>query len=308
MTFNFLLASTTHYGLTCAQSLTADDFVCHGVLTPPPRPLGRKQILTPTPVQTWAQNQTPAPPIFFINQKITPDIKDNLPPVDFLIVVDFGYYIPQWLIDFPQFAALNIHPSALPQYRGASPGQFVIKNGDSHSAVSLILLHQKMDSGDLLTQIPFAVNPTWNTTAYYDYAFRLVTQNTPSILAQTLSDFATQKVTPQPQSGIPSFAPKISKKDAFISWDDFQFALAHPQATQALALERQIRAFHPWPLSWTLAPTKNGPKRLQLLTAHLENHRFVLDQVKLEGETTKNWPDVTQRLAAAPPISPLTYY
>jgi methionyl-tRNA formyltransferase len=153
-----------------------------------------------------------------------------------------------------------------------------------------------MDSGNLLAQIPFPVNPTWHTTAYYDYAFALVTKNNPSILVQTLSDFASQKLTSQAQSGNPSFAPKITKKDAFIPWATLQFALTHPNTPEAFDLERQIRAFTPWPISWTLAPTASGEKRLQLLTAHLENHHFVLDQVKLEGENTKNWHDLASRL------------
>jgi methionyl-tRNA formyltransferase len=219
-----------------------------------------------------------------------------LPTCDFLLVVDFGYYIPDWLIHFPRQLAINVHPSALPQYRGASPGQYVIKNGDSTSAVSLITLAAAMDAGDLLAQIPFAVCPTWTTSDYYTYAFQLITCGSPSCLAHTLTNFTTGAITMTPQIGAPTFAPKITKADAFIPWTDLNQALHGINATLSTRIERHIRAFQPWPLAWTLAPTTTGEKRLQLLTSHLKHQLLILDQVKLEGDTIKSWATIAPKI------------
>jgi methionyl-tRNA formyltransferase len=298
--YSFLLASSTNFGSLVAASLIRAGFQCRGVLTPAPKKIGRRQILTPNPVEIWAR-QT-ATPITYVSQKIEPALNNKLPSVDFLFVVDFGYYIPSWLITWPKILSINLHPSALPQYRGASPGQFVLKNGDQTSAMSIMTLAQQMDAGDLLAQIPFAVKPDWNAADYYQYAFNLVTQGQSPILATTIRDFVAGKITLQPQRGVPTLAPKIDKTDTFVAWEKLKAAQnTEPQLAQAL--ERQIRAFSPKPLTWTWAPTTKGKKRLQLLRAHLATtpgstkpKYLVLDQVKLEGETAKPFINLQSRL------------
>ena len=143
-----------------------------------------------------------------------------------------------------------------------------------------------MDAGDLLVQIPFAVDFSWTSQDYYEYAFALASQK----LAETLTNYAQGALKLQPQTGTPTFAPKISKQDAFIPWEELFVS------TKAASHERAIRAYFPRPLAWTLAPTANGPRRLQLLQAHLENDLLCLDQVKLEGDTPKPWTSVRQKL------------
>ncbi len=284
MSFTFLLASTTAHGLIAADSLISAGYHCLGVLTPPPRLVGRQQQLTPTPTHLWAQTHNF--PTFFIDQKISPSLQSQLPTVDFLLVIDFGYYIPSWLIDFPHILALNLHPSALPQYRGASPGQYVIANQEKKSAISIIALSQEMDAGDLITQLPFTVPSTWTTPIYYQHAFKLAAGRLPTIL----SDFASDKITTIPQKGTPTFAPKITKDQAFIPFNQ----LFSPHL--ASRHEALIRAYQPWPLVWTLVPTHSGEKRMQILSAHLEKKALILDQVKLEGETVKHYQDLKNKI------------
>lgn len=284
MSLTFYLASTAPYGLQAAASLIAAGFTCLGVITPPPKPIGRHQTLTPNPVHAWAEKQHL--PIHFIGPKITRDLLSQLSTTDYLLVVDFGYYVPSWLIDFPRLLSVNIHPSALPRYRGASPGQAVLLAREPTSAVSIMTLAREMDAGDLLSQFSFLVDPHWTASDYYDFAFTLASQHLPTLL----TDFATGTLTLTPQTGTPSFAPKINKTDAFIPWEQ----LTDP--AQAAAIDAAIRAYTPWPHAWTLAPTTPQPKRLQLLTAHLENNHLVIDTVKLEGDTAKSWRDILNKL------------
>lgn len=266
MTKSFLLASTTNYGLRLAQSLIQADFICLGVLTPPARIVGRKKELVKTPVEIWARKQNL--PIFWVEKKITSQLIANLSQCDFLLVVDFGYYIPEKLAAHPRLLALNVHPSALPRWRGSSPGQAIILHGEKESAVSFITLAQKMDAGDLLAQIPFAVGENWTKDEYYDFAFKLAEENLPAIL----TDFAHGKIKPQPQKGSPTFALKLARADGFIANLD----------QDPLKTYRQWRAYHPWPGIWTLDSQK---KRVKILACHLDNNgQLVLDLIQKEGE------------------------
>lgn len=269
MSFSFLLASTTKYGALCAQNLLDHGFTCLGVITPPPRETGRKKVLIPTATQIFATSKNL--PLFFNEKKITPAFVATLPKCDFLLVVDFGYYIPESLTQLPKYLAINIHPSALPKYRGSSPGQAVILHGDTTSAVSFIQIAKAMDAGDLLAQLPFTVNAHWNKDQYYDFAFQLAATQLP----QLLSDFAAGKIALTPQSGTPTFALKLSREDGFI---------AHLQADPLLTY-RKFLAYYNWPGIWTL--TGSG-KRLKVLACHLDQkQQLILDLIQIEGEKPK---------------------
>ncbi|MBQ6438492.1 hypothetical protein IJJ12_03890 [bacterium] len=284
--YTFLLATTNQSGLTCAQGLLDAGFTCVGVLSPVPRPVGRHRIPTPAPSDIWAKNHHL--PVFYSDKKIDSALKNQLPACDFLLVVDFGFYIPRWLVAWPKLLAVNVHPSRLPEWRGASPGQFVLLHRQKESAVSIMTLTPEMDAGDLLAQIPFPVDPAWDAAAYYQHAFALARAHVGALLFE----FASGKKALQPQVGAPTFAPKLTKQDAFIPWDQlFDPALAPHH-------EAMIRAFSPWPLAWTLAPTAAGDKRLQLLRAHLAASRLVLNRVRLEGDTAKPWTSIQSKITS----------
>lgn len=269
MSFTFLLASTTQYGVLCAQSLLDQGFSCSGVITPPPREVGRKKELKATATQIFAGSKNL--PIFFNSIKITFDFVATLPKVDFLLVVDFGYYVPESLTRLAKYLAVNIHPSALPKYRGSSPGQAVILHGDATSAVSFIQVAKAMDAGDLLAQLPFTVDQSWHKDQYYDFAFQLAAQKLP----QLLRDFAAGKIALTPQQGEPTFALKLSREDGFI---------ANLKANPLLTYRRFL-AYYGWPGIWTLT---NSGKRLKVLACHLDQkQQLILDLIQIEGEKPK---------------------
>lgn len=285
--FTFILASTTNYGVNAATSLLdSGQFSCSGVITPAAKPVGRKQLMTDSAAAVWARAQQL--PIFTVTDKITRALADDLPAVDYLLVVDFGYYIPQWLIDWPRLAAINIHPSALPKYRGASPGQAIILHQDKQSAVTIMLLAPTMDAGDMLRQIPFAVASNWSAPDYYHAAFQLANEQLPTVL----SDFAAGKITPMPQVGPATLAPKLTKAAGFIP-----FAQLHTtDQTQLDEIWAKYRAFTPWPGLWTIVNTKQGEKRLKIVSCQRQAQQLQLNQVQLEGEISKNWHDLQEKI------------
>ena len=122
------------------------------VVTAPDKPVGRKQELLPSPVKKWAleNNLNILQPEKIGDPEWNQRIKKLNP--DLMIVTAYGQIIPKEILDIPKFGALNIHPSLLPKYRGASPIQAVILNGDKMSGVTIIKMDEKMDHGDIVAK------------------------------------------------------------------------------------------------------------------------------------------------------------
>lgn len=297
MPYSVVIAGSTQRTELFAQTLDADKrFVVDLVITPIPKPRGRTQEIIDNPLLAWTKDNQ----INFI--LIDKCIKKSLfaqylsKPTDFLLVVDFGYLVPDWLLKWPKVAALNIHPSALPRWRGNAPAPHVIINGDSQSAVTLIEMNQKLDQGPIVSQYFFPVQPHWTQTEYYQHAFEIMAKK----LGDDLNRLANKQITPQPQppdSPTP-IAARLNKQSSFISWDDLSQALnGQPNNsvsfTNPLAIEQACRAFQPWPSLWTLIPTVKGEKRLKILASHLDaQNRLILDRVQLEGKQPSTWNQI----------------
>jgi methionyl-tRNA formyltransferase len=217
-----LVAGSTNHTLELIEALAKDTkFTITGVLTPAAKPIGRTQTLTPNPVETWAKSQQL--PVISVFEKIDQTVQKNINEhknsfgCDFLLIVDFGYFLPNWLLKIPEIAPVNVHPSKLPAWRGSSPGQRVLLAGETNSAVSVILVTAKMDQGDILTQLPVAVDQSWDAGAYYRAAFDLVAPK----LAEILVEFAAGHIAPvpQPSSSPTPTAAKLTKVDSFVPWE-----------------------------------------------------------------------------------------
>lgn len=282
--YTVIVAGTTARTLKCAMALSDDKrFQISTVITPSPKPVGRKKIITKNPLHAWADDKNL--PVILIEKgaKIDKNIEkqlDGIAKPDFLLVVDFGYLIPNWLLDLPKIASINVHPSALPRWRGSSPGQFAILFGDKNSAVSIMTINQKMDQGPILHQINFAIDPIWTQKNYYDHSFALASATLP----QVLDDFATGKIQakPQPENSPTPPARRLQKTDSYLPWEMLeklqmgvkpdkkilpeilQTALPYHKNLGELLIA-STKAFAGWPDLWTEIPTKNGKKRMKIL-------------------------------------------
>lgn len=307
----------------CAEALSQDDrFVISLVITPPAKPVGRKGTLTASALELFATaNQLP---ILFVQKKIDQIFKQNLiqfPQPDFLLVVDFGYIIPDWLLAWPKIAPINVHPSALPRWRGSSPGQFCLLYGEKMSAVSIMMLDSQLDHGPLLASQPFTVAENWTQTEYYQHAFGKVV----TALPQTLVDFAAGRITakPQPDHSPTPQARRLERADGYIEWEAVQAALRGDDYSQKLQSEllQSARAAHaslaallaqasqalaPWPGLWTELPTATGVKRMKLLNLTTSSQKMKdtsgsadasltavleLQLVQIEGKNPTSWQD-----------------
>jgi methionyl-tRNA formyltransferase len=311
-TYTIAIAGTTQRATQCARALLEHPaFTVSLVLTPTPKPVGRKQILTANPLHTFAQQHTIS--TLLIDTKITSKIKNEVlaftksSPIDFLLVVDFGYIVPDWLLRVPTIAPLNIHPSNLPRWRGSSPGQFALLFGDTTSAVTLMVMDTQLDHGPIITSLPFEVDPNWTASEYYQYSFDRITAQLPKLLLS----FAQNKISlPQPDTSPTPLARKIEKEDAFVPWSVVLTAMkgetlpTHGQLSELLAaavthhtsisklLEHATRAFNPWPMLWTKVPTSKGEKRMKIISTALVSGKLVLRTVQLEGKSIATFNEI----------------
>jgi methionyl-tRNA formyltransferase len=209
------------------------------VVSNPDQKVGRKQILTPSPVKKWALDHkipviTPeklAQSIFTINHKpLTADL---------FVVASYGKIIPQEILDIPKFGAINIHPSLLPRYRGASPIQSAILNGDETSGISIIKMDAKMDHGPVIYVEEFGLSNLDNFETLSINMFARSAEILPIIIPQ----FVKKLIPAKPQNDSNATYTKIIKKEGgFFDIDN----LPSPEK-----LDRIIRAYFPWPTAWT---------------------------------------------------------
>lgn len=305
---NILIAGSTKYTVLCANSLSSDPrFIIQGVLTPRPKLMGRKQEITPNPLHVFANTHTL--PVTLIDEKIDQEIQTkisktfskNIP--DILLVVDFGYLIPSWLLAYPRLGAVNIHPSNLPKFRGSSPGQFALIYGETDSAVSIIRMDEKMDHGGILFKLPFTISRDWTSSQYYDFAFASVSEKLPDFLVAFSKN--PSSLTSQPDTSPTPVARRLKREDGFIPEVSLQLLLAQKKLTSPLPFHAQYqiqttpqtffdlwRGLTPWPGLWTLG--KSGATqnlRVKLLEFSFQGSQLRLTKYQVEGkrERTGNY-------------------
>lgn len=322
MKYRIAIAGSTNNTVSMAKALAKDDrFEISWTLSPTPKTVGRKKELIQNPLHVWSQENKIK--TFLVEQKINRSLLKEFEQngeIDFLLVVDFGYFIPNWLLKLPKIAPLNIHPSLLPKWRGSSPGQFCILFQDLdqnslESAVTLMIMNSSLDQGPILTQLPFTLKQNWTQNEYYQAAFALIKEK----LADLINDFANKKIQPiiQPDNSPTMVARRLSKEDSFVSWTNLLRLMNEQQKTKIEEIEennpglltdllnnqnicenksKQITliknaslAFSPWPNLWTIIPTTNGEKRMKILACHKENEVLILDQVQIEGKNLCTW-------------------
>ncbi len=240
-----LFMGTPEFCIPTLDTLKAlRDIMLIGVVTAPDRPVGRKQVVTPPPVKVWAgQNNVPVlQPEEVRDTTFLTKIKDLLP--DVIVVLAYGHIIPKEILDIPPKNALNIHPSLLPKYRGASPIQYAILNGEKETGVTIIRMDEKIDHGPIIaqTQVTLADGETYHTLSD-----RLKSESA-RLIAHILPEWIEGKLQETPQiEGNATYTKILTREDGRIIWD-----------RDAEELERQIRAFHPWPGSFTEWEMRHG--------------------------------------------------
>lgn len=221
------------------------------IITQADKPVGRKQTLTPTPVKFEAQKLN-----LEVLEKLDAEKIKNYNP-DLGIVVAYGKIIPQAILDLFPKGVLNIHPSLLPKYRGPAPIQNAILNGDMETGISIIKLDNKMDHGPIVAQEKYSLN---QTETYADLSEKLSTLGA-KLLLKTIPDYLKNKIELKPQDDNQATIVKmIEKEDGLL---DF--------TKSAVELERQIRAYTPWPGCFAEFIVKGKKINIKIITAKADD-------------------------------------
>lgn len=256
---------TSEFGAIMLEKMVKAEMTPVLVATTPDMPAGRKQELTPSPVKLIAQSfQIPVlQPTSYTNSAIAKLVCQQ---ADLFIVAAYGKILPKRVLNIPKYGALNVHPSLLPKYRGPSPVQAAILNGDEETGVSIMLMDEKIDHGAIVANTKYQI---LDTKYSYTELHTKLAELGAELLIKTTPDWVTGNIKPVPQDDSRASYTKILKKDdGRIDWKD-----------SAEYIERQVRALNPWPGTFTYW----RGKIMKILTAHIEEGKLVLDDIQLQG-------------------------
>lgn len=269
---NFIFFGTPDVASETLEVLKQNGYVPSLIITSPDAKSGRGLATQATPVALFAENNhIPClkPEKFdenFLNLVVGVPLGTPTTKFDLFIVVAYGKIIPEKLIKTPKLGSINIHYSLLPKYRGASPVESAILNGDTETGVSIQQMEYKMDSGAIITQEKVEILPNEKAP---DLRKRLIKIGG-DLLVKILPDFVEGKIkaTPQDESKVTS-CKKIKKEDGLIDLN-----------ANATTNYNKFRAYSLWPRTFFF---QNG-KRIIITDAELIDGKFAIKKVLPEGK------------------------
>ncbi|PLY12991.1 MAG: methionyl-tRNA formyltransferase [Sedimenticola sp.] len=235
---NIIFAGTPEFSVPPLQALLDSEHNVIAVYTQPDRPAGRGRKLTASPVKQLAQEH--GIPVYQPkNFKAEQDLSElEALQADLMVVVAYGLILPQQVLDAPRLGCINIHASLLPRWRGAAPIQRAVLAGDQQSGITIMQMEAGLDTGPMLLKLttPIAVDETGGSL--HD---RLSVMGAEALM-QALPGIAEASIQPVVQNdALANYASKLDKSEASIDWQQ-----------SAAAIDRQVRAFNPWPVAQTL--------------------------------------------------------
>lgn len=252
---NIVFFGTSNVALPVLESLLKEHKIL-SVVTSPDAVVGRKQEFSESPVSSLAKdlkltllkpekvkNNTE---FMFELQKLNADI---------FVVVSYGKILPADIINLPKYKTINVHFSVLPKYRGSSPIQYALLNGDTQTGTSIFVLDENMDTGPLLGQEIVNIEPGDN---FFTLSDKLAKKSA-GIINSVIKDYIDGKIIPLPQDEARATYTKIiTKQDGKIDWNK-----------SAQEIYNQFRAFYIWPGVWTIWSGKKI-KVLDCMTTEIE--------------------------------------
>lgn len=268
---NFIFFGTPDVASETLDILKQNGFVPSLIVTSIDKPKGRKWVMTASPVKLWAiENNIPYLQPKTLDEEFINKIKSY--DASLFIIVAYGKIIPENLINTPKLGSINIHYSLLPKYRGASPVESAILNGEKNTGISIQKMEYKLDSGPLLIQKEIQIEDTEKAP---DLRKRLVVSGA-NLLVQILPDIIEDKITPIPQDEqYATYCKKIKKEDGLVD-----LALEMPEQ-----LYNKYRAYALWPKIYFF----NKNKRVIITDALLEDNQFKILKVLPEGKKEITW-------------------
>ena len=228
-----IFMGTPEFAVSPLEQLVQNKYQVVAVYTRPDKPAGRGRSLVSSPVKraaiTWGLPVLQ--PVSLKKAEAVAQLADLHP--DVIVVAAFGQILPQAVLDIPRHGCLNIHPSLLPRFRGASPVAAAILAGDENSGVSIMLMDSGLDTGPILARTTVPVSPQDTT----DSLTTRLSAEAASLLPEVLPRWTRGEIKPEPQDeAAATYSGTITKEAGEIDW-----------CLPAVQIGRRVRAFQPWP-------------------------------------------------------------
>ncbi|EMF0080767.1 methionyl-tRNA formyltransferase [Enterococcus hirae] len=228
---------TPAFSVPILEGLLEEGYEVVAVVTQPDRPVGRKKIITPTPVKEAAVKHGL---LVLQPEKISGSEEMEkiiaLQP-DVIITAAFGQFLPEKLLQAPVHGAINVHASLLPKYRGGAPVHYSIINGEKETGVTIMEMIKKMDAGGIYAQESLPITKQDDVGTMFEKLSALGKQ----LLLKTLPDVLNGNLSPRPQDESKvTFSPNITREQEAIDWNK-----------TAEEIDNQVRGMRPWPIAFT---------------------------------------------------------
>jgi methionyl-tRNA formyltransferase len=230
-----IFMGTPDFAVEALTSILKTEHDVIAVYAQPPRPKGRGQALQKSPVHIIAeQHHIPV----FTPQSLRKDPEAVRAFIalnaDIAIVAAYGLILPKDILDAPRFGCLNIHASLLPRWRGASPIQHAIWQGDTESGITIMKMSEGLDEGDIIEMESTSIINTTTAAELHDILAKMGGDMIVDVLGQYASDDIPTAIAQE--SAQSNYAPLLLKEDGIIDWSQ-----------EATLIDQQVRALNPWP-------------------------------------------------------------
>ncbi|MFC4710707.1 methionyl-tRNA formyltransferase [Enterococcus eurekensis] len=228
---------TPQFSVPILESLVENDYDVVAVVTQPDRPVGRKKVITATPVKEAALRLglKVLQPEKISNSPEMAEIVELAP--DLIVTAAFGQFLPEKLLQVPKHGAINVHASLLPKYRGGAPVHYSIMKGEKETGVTIMEMIKKMDAGGIYAQRAIPITKTDDVGIMFDK----LSQVGMELLIETLPGILANEIKPIPQDeSLVTFSPNITREEEIIDWNK-----------TAEEIDWQVRGMRPWPVAHT---------------------------------------------------------
>ncbi len=232
-----IFMGTPDFSVPVLGQILADGYEVIAVVTQPDRPVGRKRVLTPPPVKVEAVKQ--GIPVYQPEKISRPD---ELAPIlelnpDLIVTAAFGQILPKELLDAPRFGCINVHASLLPELRGGAPIHYAIIQGKEKTGVTIMYMAEKLDAGDILTQVEVPILENDNVGTMHEK----LSEAGAKLLSDTLPKLLKGELLPRKQNNEEAtFASNIKREQEKIDWTQ-----------SGEDIYNHIRGLNPWPVAYT---------------------------------------------------------
>ncbi|MCM3769485.1 MULTISPECIES: methionyl-tRNA formyltransferase [Priestia] len=230
---------TPDFSVPVLQTLLKDGYEVVAVVTQPDRPKGRKRVLTPPPVKVEALKHE-IPVLQPEKIRLEEEYKQVLAyEPDLIVTAAFGQILPTPILEAPKYGCINVHASLLPELRGGAPIHYSILQGKPKTGVTIMYMVEKLDAGDILTQVEVPVEERDHVGTLHDK----LSAAGAKLLSETIPSLVKGEITPVKQNDDEAtFASNIKREQEKIDW-----------ARTGEEIYNHIRGLHPWPVAYTIA-------------------------------------------------------